>query len=260
MAKSRVRVRIIPCLLLDGSSLVKTVRFREAAYIGDPANTVRIFNELEVDELCVLDIRATKERREPSYALLEEIASEAFMPLSYGGGVRDVETVGRLLRIGFEKVVVNTALRDTPQVVRRAADAYGSQAIVASIDVRKKFLGRYEVMVEGGSRATGDDPVTWARRAEQLGAGEILLTAIDREGTWTGFDTALVSAVTRSVSVPVIAHGGAGSVRDIGDAVRVGGASAVALGSMVVFQGKDLGVLVSFPEPGDLDAATGRKW
>lgn len=257
--KLKVRVRVIPCLLLDGSSLVKTVRFKKPAYIGDPANTVRIFNELEVDELCILDIRATKERRAPNFALLEEIASEAFMPLAYGGGVRDVETVGRLLRIGFEKVVVNTALIDRPEVVRAASAAYGKQAVVASIDVRRKLLGRYEVMIENGRRGTSEDPVAWAKRAESLGAGEILLTAIDREGTWSGFDAALVADVASAVSVPVIAHGGAGTVEDIGRAVRAG-ASAVALGSMVVFQQKDLGVLVNFPESHDLDVATGRRW
>lgn len=255
-----MRVRIIPCLLLDGSSLVKTVRFRNPTYIGDPVNTVRIFNELEVDELCLLDIRATKLRRPPNFQLLEEIASEAFMPLSYGGGVRDWETVGRLLRIGFEKVVINTALRDGPDVVRRAADAFGKQAVVASIDVKKKLLGRYEVMVECAERGTSEEPVRWAQRAEELGAGEILLTAIDREGTWDGFDTALISNVTRAVSIPVIAHGGAGGVRDIGEAVHRGRASAVALGSMVVFQQKDLGVLVSFPESAELDRVTGRSW
>jgi len=254
-----LRVRIIPCLLLDGSSLVKTVRFRNPVYIGDPVNTVRIFNELEVDELCLLDIRATKERRPPNFELLEEIASEAYMPLSYGGGIRDADTVGSLLRSGFEKVVINTALLDAPDVIGQAARAYGKQSVVASIDVRKKLFGRQEVLVEAGSRTASADPVAWARRADDLGAGEILLTSIDREGTWSGFDAALISSIARAVSVPVIANGGAGSVGDVGEAVRAG-ASAVALGSMVVFQGKDLGVLVNFPEPADLDHVTGRTW
>ncbi len=250
--------RVIPTLLLDDGGLVKTVKFKEGTYVGDPANTVRIFNELEVDELCILDIHATKQRRGPSWELLTELASEAFMPLSYGGGVRDVETVGKLLRTGFEKVIVNTAAVERPDLVRRASDAYGSQAIIVSIDVRRKILGRYEVMIESGSRGTGMDPVEAAQRAQDLGAGEILLTAIDREGTWSGLDTKLIAQVTRKVTIPVIAHGGAGTVQHIGEAVHDGGASAVALGSMVVFQGKDLGVLVNFPDHAELRRAIRR--
>ncbi len=253
-----VRARAIPCLLLERSSLVKTVRFRSPSYIGDPANTVRIFNELEVDELCILDIAATRTGNPPNWRLLTEIASEAFMPLSYGGGVRDAETVGQLLRIGFEKVIINTAALGNLDVVRRAADAYGSQAIVVSIDAKRKLLGRYEVVVESASRGIGMDPVAAALEAERRGAGEILLTAIDREGTWSGFDVELTRAVTSRVGVPVIAHGGAGNVDHIAEVVRKGGASAVALGSMVVYQKKDLGVLVNFPDPADLDRALGR--
>src|SRR5262249_34851547 len=144
------RPRVIPCLLLKRASLVKTVKFKSPAYIGDAVNTVRIFNELEVDELCILDITATPEGRSPNWELLTEVASEAFMPLSYGGGVKDVETVGRLLRIGFEKVIINTAAFDRPELVRRAADAYGSQAIIVSIDAKRKLLGRYETFVGCG--------------------------------------------------------------------------------------------------------------
>ena len=248
----KLRARVIPCLLLDRASLVKTVKFKTPGYIGDPANTVRIFNELEVDELCLLDISATNQHREPNWDLLTEVASEAFMPLSYGGGVKDVEMVGRLLRIGFEKVILNTAANTNPDLVRRAADAFGSQAIIVSIDVRRKFLGRYEVMVASGTKATSRDPVEAAIAAERAGAGEILLTAIDREGTWTGFDVELTRSVTQRVRVPVIANGGAGSLAHIGEAIDRGGASAVALGSMVVYQGQDLGVLVNFPDAPDL--------
>ena len=247
-----LRARVIPCLLLDRSSLVKTVRFKTPSYIGDPANTVRIFNELEVDELCILDISATAQRRAPNWDLLTEVASEAFMPLSYGGGVTDVATVGRLLRLGFEKVIINTKAHESRDLIRRAADAYGSQAIVVSIDVRKKLFRGYEVMVASGSRGISGTPVEVAIAAERAGAGELLLTAIDREGTWTGFDVELTASVTRSVSIPVIANGGAGTVEHIGEAVHRGGASGVALGSMVVYQGKDLGVLVNFPDPADL--------
>jgi cyclase len=248
------RVRVIPCLLLDDGSLIKTVRFRTRSYIGDPANTVRIFNELEVDELCVLDISATTHNRGPDFGLLAELASEAFMPLCYGGGVQSVDTVGRLLRIGFEKVAINSAAVTHPEIVSAASKAFGSQAIVASIDARKRLFGGYEVMTHGGTRRTGVDPAEWAVALERRGAGEILLTSIDREGTWRGFDLELVRSVTGRVSVPVIAHGGAGSVDDIRQVVRAG-ASAVALGSMVVYQGKDLGVLVNFPDRADLEKA-----
>lgn len=248
-----VRPRVIPCLLLDKTSLVKTVKFKSPSYVGDPANTVRIFNELEVDELCILDISATRNRRPPNWELLEEIASEAFMPLSYGGGVRDTETAGRLLRIGFEKVIINTAAVESPDVVGRAAAAYGSQAIIVSIDARKKLLGGYDVVVAGATRSAGTTPLDAAIAAERAGAGEILLTSVDREGTWRGFDLDLVRSVTRRVRIPVIANGGAGDVSHIGQAIHAGGAQAVALGSMVVYQGRDLGVLVNFPESDALE-------
>jgi imidazole glycerol-phosphate synthase subunit HisF len=243
-------VRVIPCLLLDGSMLVKTVKFKSGAYVGDPVNTVRIFNELEVDELCILDISATPTGRGPDLGLLAEIASEAFMPLSYGGGLRDVATAGRLLRVGFEKVVVNTAAVERPPLVQELSRAYGGQAVVVAIDVKKRALARYEVVTRSARRRTGLDPIEWAVRAVELGAGEILLTSVDRDGTWTGYDLALVRAVTNRVSVPVIANGGAGSVEHLGEVVRHSGASAVALGSMVVFQAKGLGVLVNFPDQG----------
>lgn len=254
-----VIARVIPCLLLDRGSLVKTVRFRGKTYIGDPANTIRIFNELEVDELCIFDISATRDQREPDLALLEDLAGEAFMPLCYGGGVRSVETVRRLLRIGFEKVAINSHALSDPFVFRRAADAFGSQALVAAIDVKRSRLRRrYEVVTHGATRRSGRDVRGWAREVVERGAGEILLTSVDREGTWAGYDNDLVAQVAREVSVPVIAHGGAGGLGDIRSAIRTGGAAAVALGSMVVFQQKGHGVLVNFPERSDLDQAVGR--
>ena len=247
-----MRARVIPCLLLDGTTLLKTVKFGAPTYIGDPVNTVRIFNELEVDELCLLDVAATRERRPPNFDVLAEVASEAFMPLCYGGGVRDVETAGKLLRIGFEKVVLNSAAVERPRLVTEVAEAFGRQAVIVSIDARKKLLRGYEVVTASATRKTGLDPVEWAARAADLGAGELLITAVDREGTWSGYDTQLIAQVTRKVSVPVIANGGAGRVEHLAEAVFEGGAAAVALGSMVVFQGKDLGVLVNFPDRAEL--------
>ena len=249
-----LRTRVIPALLLRDESLVKTVRFGKFTYVGDPCNTVRIFNELEVDELVFLDITATTDGRSPNLALLADIANECFMPLGYGGGIRRFEDAQAILKLGFEKVVVNTAAVDNPGLVTELADHFGRQAVIVSIDVKRDLLGHPRVRTRAGTQATGRDPVEWAREAERLGAGEILLTSIDREGTWDGFDIGLVKSVTDAVGVPVIAHGGAGSLAHIGAVVREAAASAVALGSLVVFQKKDMGVLVNFPEPARLEA------
>jgi imidazole glycerol-phosphate synthase subunit HisF len=242
-----LRVRVIPCLLLKQGGLVKTIRFRNPAYIGDPINTVRIFNELEVDELAFLDISATVEHRAPDFGMLQAIADECFMPLSYGGGVGDVETAERILQIGFEKLILNSAPFDNPQLITDLARRFGSQAIIISIDVTKHLLSGYRVASHSATQVRALRPVAWAQEVERLGAGEILLTSVDREGTWQGLDVSLTASVAEAVGIPVIAHGGAGSVEHIGEAVRTGGASAVALGSLVVYQSKGMGVLVNFP-------------
>lgn len=247
-----LRIRVIPTLLLRNESLVKTVRFGKFTYVGDPCNTVRIFNELEVDELVFLDITATREGRRPNLGLLADIASECFMPLGYGGGIRTFEDAEAILRIGFEKVIVNSHIIENPHFITELAGHFGSQAVIASIDVKRNLLGHAQVVGRSGTQQTGLDPVTWAREVESMGAGEILLTATDREGSWAGFDTALVQAVAAAVRIPVIAHGGAGSVADIGSVVSSAGASAVALGSMVVLQKRGMGVLVNFPDPAQL--------
>ena len=249
-----LRTRVIPALLLRDESLVKTVRFGKFTYVGDPCNTVRIFNELEVDELVFLDITATTEQRTPNLELLADIANECFMPLGYGGGIRSVEQAQAILRIGFEKIVVNSHAVENPDFITQLSRRFGSQAVIVSIDVKRSALGRHHVYTRAGTRNEHLDPVEWAQRAEALGAGEILLTSIDREGTWAGFDVELVRSVTTAVRIPVIAHGGAGRLSDIRTAVVQGGASAVALGSMVVFQKKGMGVLVNFPDAAQLEA------
>lgn len=253
-----LRTRVIPVLLLRGESLVKTVRFGRFTYVGDPCNTVRIFNELEVDELCVLDITATKEGRGPNLPLLADMANECFMPLSYGGGIRTFEQAEAVFKIGIEKVILNTGAIEHPEVVEKIADHFGSQAVVVSIDVERDLLGHPKVRTHAGTRATGRDPVAWAQEAAGRGAGEILLTSIEREGSWNGMDIELIRSVTGAVGVPVIAHGGAGSLPHLRAAVLDGGASAVAIGSMVVFQKKGMGVLVSFPQASDLEEAFAR--
>lgn len=248
-----LKTRIIPCLQLIGDSLVKTVKFGEYGYIGDPINTVRIFNELEVDELVFLDIRATLEKKFPNLKLLSEIANECFMPLSYGGGIRDVETVKRIFNIGFEKIIINTYAHEKPEFVTQLAEYFGSQSVIGSIDVKKSLFGKYQVYTTDGKKKTNLDPVEWARELEKIGVGELLITSMDRDGTWEGFDIDLVKKITDVVNVPVIANGGAYSIHDIGKVVKEGGASAAALGSMVVYQGKDLGVLVNFPDRKELE-------
>lgn len=250
-----LRTRVIPVLLLRGESLVKTVRFGRFTYVGDPCNTVRIFNELEVDELCILDITAVREGRGPNLALLADLANECFMPLAYGGGIRNLAQAEAVFKIGIEKVILNTAAVERPAVVSEIAATFGSQAVIVSIDVGLDLLGHSKVRTHAGTRSCGLNPVDWARQAERMGAGEILLTSIEREGSWSGFDLGLVRQVADAVNIPVIAHGGAGSVNDICRVVAEAHASAVALGSMVVFQKKGMGVLVNFPDKQDLERA-----
>ena len=250
-----LRTRVIPALLLRGESLVKTRRFGKFTYVGDPCNTVRIFNELEVDELAFLDIDASRSGRSPNMSLLAEIADECFMPLSYGGGIRTLDDARRIFDVGFEKVVLNSSALADPELISRIAGRYGSQAVIVSIDVKRDLFGRERVWSLGGSRAVPMAADQWAREAEGRGAGEILLTAIDREGTWAGFDVPLTRRVAEAVNIPVIAHGGAGSIGDIAEAVHQGQASAVAVGSMVVFQKQRMGVLVNFPDEEQLRRA-----
>lgn len=249
-----LRVRIIPCLLLRGESLVKTVKFKRFNYIGDPANTCRIFNELEVDELCFLDITASQEKREPNFKLLSEIANECFMPLSYGGGISNVNMAERVFNLGFEKVILNTQALIKPTLITDIANVFGSQSVIVSIDVKKNFWGKRYCWAKSGTVKYPYTPVEWAQEVEKRGAGEILLTSIDNEGTWSGLDIALIKSVADAVSIPVIAQGGAGTITHIEEAVKQGNASAVALGSMVVYQKKNMGVLVNFPDKTKLES------
>lgn len=247
-----LRKRVIPVLLVRDGCLVKTVQFGRFSYVGDPCNTVRIFNELEVDELIVLDISKERARRGPDLRLIADLADECFMPLAYGGGVRSLHDAQAVFATGIEKVVLNTAVVSRPELISEVSSVYGSQAVIISIDVKKTFFGKQTVWSSSARLNTGLDPVTWAKKAARMGAGEFLITSVDREGTWNGFDLDLVRRISEAVPVPVIAHGGAGQVQDIKKAVTQGRASAVALGSMVVFQKKGMGVLVNFPNASEL--------
>jgi cyclase len=248
-----LRTRIIPTLLLRNESLVKTVQFRKFTYVGDPTNTVRIFNEIEVDELMILDINATKNNYQPNLKLLKEIANECFMPLAYGGGIRSLTQAKAVFDIGYEKIVINTQSIVNPELIEEISKHYGSQALVVSIDVKKNIFGLKTVRSNGGTKKTNIEPVKWAVEIEKRGAGEILLTSIDNEGTWNGFDLELIKRVTDAVTIPVIAHGGAGCIEHIMQVIKKSNASAVALGSMVVFQKKGKGVLVNFPESSEIE-------
>lgn len=247
--------RVIPCLLLRGNGLVKTVRFRDPVYIGDPTNAVRIFNDKEVDELVFLDIVASREGHGPNFELLARITSECFMPLCYGGGVRTISQMRQLFALGVEKVALNTAAIERPDLVREAADDFGSSSVVAAIDVRRRLLGGYEVVALGGRRRTGLDPVALAVQMERQGAGEVFLNSVDRDGTMTGYDIDLVRSVSAALSIPVIACGGAGSLHDLARVISEGGASAAAAGSMFVFHGRHRAVLITYPSQAELKHA-----
>jgi cyclase len=239
--------RIIPVLLLADGKLVKTVGFRDPKYVGDPINAVRIFNDKQVDELAVLDIRASALGRPPDEDAIAEIASEAFMPVAYGGGVRDLATATRLIQLGVEKIVINSATIEHPGDVAAIADRLGSSTLVVSIDAAVRSDGTYEVVTHDGTRATGVDVRAHAEAMAALGAGELLLNAVERDGTMTGYDLGLVRSVTDAVDVPVIACGGAGSAADLLTVIRDGGAAAAAAGSLFVFHGRHRAVLITYP-------------
>lgn len=249
--------RVIPCLLLKNRGLVKTIRFQSPAYVGDPINAVKIFNDREADELVLLDIDATIEQRAPDFGFIESIVSEAFMPVGYGGGVGRIEYVHALFRLGVEKVIINSAAVTDTDFVKRAAEQFGDQSIVVSIDVKKRWFGQYEVFAESGTKRTRLNPVDHAVRIAESGAGEILLTSIDRDGTLQGMDLDLIRAVARRVRVPVVACGGVGRLEDVRDAIHLAGASAVAIGSLFVYFGKHRAVLINYPSSDEVARALG---
>ena len=246
------RPRVIPVLLLKDGLLYKTLRFKDPKYVGDPRIAVKIFNDKGADEIVLLDIKATPENRKPDFSLIEEIAGEAFMPLAYGGGVRNQDDVKTILGLGVEKIIINTHAFNDPRFVAEAARRHGSSTIVVSIDAKRDFFGRYRVHTNGGRNKTSVDPVTHAKRMAKAGAGEILINSIDADGTLEGYDCNLIRQVAGSVDVPVVACGGAGNLTDIAEAIRAG-SSAAAAGAMFVFQGPHRAVLITFPDDQKLD-------
>lgn len=255
------RPRIIPCLLLQDKGLVKTIGFENPRYIGDPINAVRIFNDKEADELLFLDIMASRnkgflgriQKSAIPLELIAKISRECLMPLSYGGGVRTIEDIRALFNAGVEKVAINTQAIVNPDLVREASETFGSQSIIASIDARQHPDGRYEAFINGGSTATGQEPAALARQMEALGAGEIMITSIDRDGSMQGYDLALTKSVADAVDIPMIACGGAGRLEDFRAGYCDGYASALAAGSLFVYHGRKRAVLISYPNRAELE-------
>lgn len=245
------RIRVIPVLLIHNGGLVKSVKFKNYTYVGDPINAVKIFNDKEIDEIVILDIDASREKRPPNVPQVRELTSEAFIPLAYGGGISSIDEIKQLFYEGVEKVVLNTTAFQNPGLITEAAKLVGSQSVVASIDVKKNLFGKYQVYVKNASVNSKEDPVIYAKKMEQAGAGEIFLNAVDRDGTYLGYDLPLIRAVSSAVGIPVIACGGASEVNDFYEAAA-NGASAVAAGSMFVFQRPHRAVLISYPSQQEL--------
>lgn len=245
-----LRPRVIPCLLLDRNRLVKTRRFTDPAYVGDPINAVRIFNDKEADELVILDITAGSSGRSIDPEFLGKVGSEAFMPVAYGGGIRNVADCRAVLSAGIEKVVLNNALFTNPGLIEEVATQFGSQAVTASIDIKRSSLRRRFGVYDHVKRRvrTDIDPVEWCRSLVARGAGELLVTSVDREGTLEGGDVHLIRRIATSVDVPVVAQGGVGSVQHISDLLSAG-ASAVACGTFFVLRGPHRAVLLSYISP-----------
>ena len=246
------RPRVIPVLLLRNLGLVKSIRFKDFRYIGDPINAVKIFNDLHADELVFLDITASKEKRKISLDFVRKVGDECNMPFAVGGGIRTIEDIREILNSGAEKVVINTAAAEKPDFIRQASEEFGSSTIVVSMDVKKKFLGDNTVWTYSGSKATIYDPVIYAKLVAEKGTGEIIIQSIDHDGMMQGYDMDLISKISNSVTIPVVACSGAGSYQHLRQAVKEANASAVAAGSLFVYHGARRAVLVNYPTPEEL--------
>ena len=242
-----LRPRVIPCLLWKNGRLIKTRKFRNPVYVGDAINAIKIFNEKEVDELMIMDVEAGSKGREPDYQMIREVASECFMPLGYGGGIRNHGQISKILSLGVEKILLQTAAVEDEDFVKEAVRMMGSSTIVAVIDYKINFWGKNKVMSHGASHGTSWSPIDFAKHMEQLGVGEIILQSVDRDGTMEGYDNELIREVVKHVSIPVVCAGGAGQFSHIEEVLREAGPSGVAAGSMFVFQGRHRAVLINYP-------------
>lgn len=243
-----LRPRIVPCLLVHNKGLVKTVKFKEGKYVGDPLNAVKIFNEKEVDELMILDIDASVENREPDFELIRNIAIESRMPLCYGGGVKTIGHAKRIISLGAEKVAISSAAVEDMDIIAGMADAVGSQSVVVVIDVKARgLLGKKEVVTHNATYATGLNPVEFAVQCEKKGAGELVINAVDKDGTMTGYDLKLIREIRNATTIPMTILGGAASLDDVAGAIHEFGVLGVAAGSLFVFKGKYKAVLINYP-------------
>lgn len=242
-----LRTRVIPCLLLKNNGLVKTIKFKNPSYVGDPINAVKIFNDKEVDELVFLDITASTEKKGPNFKLLSEISTECFMPLGYGGGISTLQEIEQLFNLGIEKVILNSNAFSKPELLKQAITIFGSQSIVASMDVRKNWLTKKQtVYTLGGQHNTKINPLEYAKQMEDIGVGELIVNSIEQDGTMDGYDYGLIKNISESVKIPIVALGGAGSIEDLQKA-KAAGASALSAGSLFVYQKPHRAVLITYP-------------
>lgn len=240
--------RIMPCLLVHKKGLVKTLRFRDSKYIGDPINAVKIFNEKEVDELIVLDVDATVENREPDYKMIENLATECRMPLCYGGGIKTISQAQRILSLGVEKIAISSAVFKNPVLVKELSLAIGSQSVVVVFDVKKKLFGGYEILTHNAKNKVKQDFLELIETVQKLGAGEIVINSIDNDGVMKGYDTDLIEKVKSRLKVPLTILGGAGDLKDIGQVIEKFGLMGCAAGSLFVFKGRFKAVLINYPD------------
>lgn len=243
-----LRPRIIPCLLVHNKGLVKTVKFKDAKYVGDPLNAVKIFNEKEVDELMVIDIDATVQKREPDFEMIKYLAVECRMPFCYGGGVTTAEQAGKIIGLGAEKVAISAAAIENPKLVSDISKAVGAQSVVVVLDVKKKLFGGYEVMTHNGKKSSGKSPVELAKQFESLGAGEIVINSIDNDGEMKGYDMTIADKIREAVNIPLTIIGGAGSADDLARLIQRFGVIGAAAGSLFVFKGVYKAVLINYPK------------
>ena len=247
------RPRVIPVLLLKNLGLVKSVKFRNHRYIGDPINAVKIFNDKKADELVFLDINASKEKRLVSLDFVHKVGDEANMPFAVGGGIRTIEDIRQILKLGAEKVVLNTIACEEPDFIKNASDIFGTSTIVVCVDVKKNFFNRYLVVYENAKKKIRENLIEYVQKIEEYGAGEIIIQSVDRDGTYEGFDLELIKKVSEAVTIPVVALGGAKNYEDFNKAVNNAYASAVAAGSLFVYHGPRKAVLINYPNKKDFE-------
>ena len=255
-----LRPRIIPCLLVHNKGLVKTIKFKDPKYVGDPINAVKIFNEKEVDELIVIDIDATVQNKEPNFEMIKNLAVECRMPFCYGGGVKTVEHARKIINLGAEKVAISASAIENPNLVSDIAQAVGSQSVVVILDIKKKILGGYEVYTHNAKKGTGKSPIELAKQFEALGAGEIVLNSIDNDGVMKGYDVTIIDKIRDATSLPITILGGVGSLQDIKNAISRYGIIGVAAGSLFVFKGVYKAVLINYPNKEDKDKIIGENF